>query len=524
MRRIVSVWLPDWPVTVWSRAAGRAPPDPAASFALTERSTHGLVLAATNPAARAAGLRRGQGHADACAILPALNSHPAEPERELQMLRRLALWAERFSPGVAADRLQPGFEGLMLDMTGGAHLFGGEGALLAEIERRLETAGIPARAGMADTAGAAWALARFGDEKLAPAGRTREAIGPLPVEALRLEAPALKLLRRFGLKRIGDLYALPRAGLARRFNGEAGLQLVRRLDQALGGEGEPLEPIRPAPLYRAWRAFAEPLIDVEGVAWALPGLVEALAAQLERDGKGARRLMLTAFRTDGRTTSIEAGLSVPAAAPAHLLRLLKERGLERLDLGFGADALMVSAHKAEAAEVRQIDLAPDPAGACREALAALVDRIEARLGEGSALRPVLRDSHIPERSEAWENSPLPRSGGGAGEGASAEMQGALRPLLLLDPPEPIEAVAELPDAAPARFVWRRFPHKVARAEGPERLSPEWWRAPAGHERTRDYYRVEDEDGRRFWLYREGLYDREADPHTPPSWWLHGVFA
>ena len=519
MRRIVSVWLPDWPITVWSKAAGRAPPD--APFALTERTTRGLVLAALNPAARALGLRRSQAHADARAVAPALESYPAEPEREQVALRRLALWAERFSPCVGVDELQPAGEGLYLDMTGGAHLFGGEGALLAEIEQRLAAAGVTARAAMADTPGAAWALARFGQEKIAPAGRTREAVADLPMEALRLGEGALKLLRRFGLKRVGDLYALPRAGLARRFGAGEGVELVRRLDQALGDEAEPLEPVRPAPLYRAWSIFPEPLIDIEGVGHALPQLAQALGAQLERHGQGARRLVLTGFRVDGRTTGIEAGLSIPAAAPAHLLRLLKERGLERLDLGFGVDALMLSAHKAEPARVRQTDIAP-VAGASEEALGALIDRIEARLGEGALRRPVLRQSHIPERSEAWTSEPLPRGK----ETAPAETAQP-RPLLLLDPPEPIQTVAEIPDSIPVRFTWRRVSHKVARADGPERLSAEWWTVrgdPDHGPRTRDYYRIEDEDGRRFWLFREGLYGREDADARHPSWWMHGVFA
>jgi len=510
-------------VTVWSRAAG--PPPEGAPFALVERTTRGLVLTAINPAARALGLHSGQAHADARAIAPQLESVPAEPEHARAALERLALWAERFSPCVAIDGDQAGLEGLFLDMTGGAHLFGGEARLLAEIERRLAAAAIPARAAIADAPGGAWALARFGDRRLAPVGCTRETLHDLPVEALRLSEGALKLLRRFGLKRIGDLYALPRAGLARRFgerapSGKDAIELVRRLDQALGVDHEPLAPVRPAPLYRAWRAFAEPMIDMEGVAWALPALVQALATQLERDGRGARRLVLTAFRVDGRTTSIEAGLSAPAAAPAHLLRLLKERGLERLDLGFGADALMLSAGQPEALSSRQGELASKAGGAMagEAALAALIDRIEAKLGEGSVVRPVLRQSHIPERSEAWT------AAGTKPAGTGGELDGPPRPLFLFDPPEPIETLAGVPDSAPAHFVWRRVTRKVFRAEGPERLSPEWWRAKADPrgERTRDYFRVEDEDGRRYWLYREGLYGRE-DQARPPSWWMHGVF-
>lgn len=534
MKRVVSVWTPDWPITVWTRdqalrsspSVDEGPSPPRADdapFALVESGTHGLSLLALNAAARAQGLHRGQSHADARAILPALASAPADPERDRAALRRLALWAERYSPCVCADARAPALEGLLLDMTGGAHLFGGEAALLADLRGRLARAGIPARVAIADTPAAAWGLARFSahDETVAPAGRTREAIAGLPMEALRLEAEALSLLRRFGLKQVGDLYGLPRAGLARRFRGEAGLRLVERLDQALGVSPEPLTPERPAPLYRAWMAFAEPLIDVEAVGVQLPALARALAGELTRDGQGARRLRLTAFRVDGRNTAIEAGLSAPATAPGHMLRLLREKGLERLDLGFGVDALMLEASRSELALVRQAEIAGGSAAAPdAEALAGLIDRLQARLGEEAVRRPALRESWIPERSEAWTPAgPTPPP-------APAEADARPRPILLFDPPEPVEAIAELPDGVPARFVWRRASRRVARADGPERLSPEWWResaaGPGPGDRTRDYYRVEDDQGRRYWLFREGLYNRE-DLERRPGWWMHGVF-
>lgn len=541
-------------MTVWSKAAGRsAPPEAAASdppFALiAKEGSRGLVLHALNPAARALGLRRGQAHADAKAIAPQLQGVQANPARDSASLHRLALWAERFSPLVAVDEAAPGWEGLFLDMTGGAHLFGGEAEMLLDIETRLGKAGVPARAAMADSPGAAWALARFGeDRRVAPTGQTRDAIKLLPIESLRLEEVDLRLLKRFGLKRIGDLYGLPRAGLARRFRGQAGLALVRRLDQALGVEPEPLVPVRPAPRYRTWRVFMEPLIDVEGVALMLPPLVEALSVQLQRDGQGARQLVLTAFRVDGRSTAIEAGLSLPSLAPAHLLRLLKERGLERLDLGFGADALMLSAVVVEPLRTTQTDLAPTAAMQGEDALAGLIDRIEARLGAGTVLRPQLVDSFIPERSERWTPA------GPQAPGQTAAAEDRARPLLLLDPPEPVSfPLAEIPDGAPRQFVWRRVAHKVTKAEGPERLSPEWWRPQPESKvaRTRDYFRIEDDTGRRFWLFREGLHQREdwePDPDAPekekaaregdgpareeepalvyraPTWWMHGVFA
>jgi protein ImuB len=479
-----------------------------------------VVLHAVDATARHRfGLRPGQSHADARAIAPGLVSASAEPEEERRALKALALWFERFSPLVAVDAGLPEQEGLLIDMTGGAHLFGGEAALLQEILRRLEAAGIPARAAIADTPGAAFALARWSGQEvaIAPPGKTREALAELPVEALRLDEDAVRLLARFGLQRIGDLYGLPRAGLARRFREQAGLALVRRLDQALGAEAEPLKPERPAADYRVWQAFAEPLLEAEGVAFALPALAEALCAQLEQDGQGARALALDAFRTDGRVVRLSAGLSAPSRTPAHLLRLIKEKGVETLDLGFGADALMLSALAAEPLAGRQAELEGDPRLQGSDALASLIDRLQARLGEGAATRPEGVESHLPERSER----PVPA---GPRPPPSAAPPLRPRPLLLFDPPEPVEALAELPDAAPSRFTWRRVAHRVAKAQGPERLSPEWWRPdPRSGARTRDYYAVEDESGRRYWLFREGLYDRIEGEDALPRWWIQGAW-
>jgi protein ImuB len=525
MRRIVSVWLPDWPITVFRRARRASPPPDSTPFALTLRTGRGLVLHAVDQAGQALGLRPGQSHADARAIAPGLLSAPAEPEEEARALQALALWFERFSPCVAIDPEPSGFEGLTLDMSGAAHLFGGEAALLDEITARLNRAGIPARLGLADTPGAAWALARYGQERIAGPGRARDALAALPVQALRLDGETVRLLHRLGLRGIGELYGLPRSGLARRFRGGEGLALVRRLDQALGAEAEPLRPVHPPAAYRVWQAFAEPLTLAEGVGHVLPGLAQSLTRQLERDGLGVRVLALDAFRTDGRRLRLEAGLSAPSRSATHLTRLLKEKGLERLDLGFGADALMLCALKVEPLVARQAPLPSgspeDAAGASAENLASLIDRLQARLGEGAVRRPEPHESHLPERSERWRRAGL-QAPTGPGPGAD---RGRPRPLLLFDPPEPVQAIAELPDAAPFSFIWRRCPHRVVKAEGPERLSPEWWR-PAlsshGPDRTRDYYAVEDEAGRRFWLFREGLYGRE-DAALAPTWRMHGVF-
>jgi len=519
---------------------------------LVERGPRGLVLAALNPAAQALGLRLGQAHADACALAPSLKSEPVKPGQAQDALRRLALWAQRYGPLVALDEGFSGeggycgLEGLWIDTTGADHLFGGETALLADLTARLARAGAAAQVGLAGTPGAAWALARFAapNAAIAPPGAEAGALAALPVEALRLSPAAVQLLGRFGLRRIGDLYALPRAGLARRFRGEAGMQLIQRLDQALGRLPEPLTGETAPAAYFAHRVFAEPILHAEGVAQWGARLALELCAKLEREGLGARRIVLTGFRTDGRTTWFSAALGLASRDPDHLIRLLRERGWARLEVGFGLDALRLSAPVTEPLTPSQTDLASrrndlqsvsdqSPAAPplsdleTYRAMAALIDRLTARLGEAAVLRPIWRESWTPERAEGLAPYASPPPTASAVKPASQTAAQA-RPILLFNPPEPIEAVAELPDGAPARFTWRRVSRRVARASGPERLSPEWWRRPSAGARpalTRDYYRLEDEDGGRYWVFREGLYGAPDPDHADrrPSWWMHGLF-
>lgn len=520
-------------MTVWRRSALRArrpasPPDPALDpqnpFALILRNSRGAALIhALNPAARRAGLRRGQTQADARAMIPQLVCKPADPEDDARALTALAVWAERWSPSVSLDPSGEGLEGLFLDVTGAAHLFGGEAALAAQIRDRLAEAGARARVALAPTPGAAWALARWGEAGgggcITDDDTVRARLAPLPVEALRLDERTLTQARRFGLKRIGDLYSMPRAGLARRFRDGAGVGLVQRLDQALGFTGEALTPVRLPPKYRAWQAWMEPIGDIEGVEARLADLTADLSAPLLRDGQGAKALTLTGFRSDGGTTRLSVRMGRPGRDPGIWLRLFREAGLGRLELGFGLDALMLTADDVEVMTARQGALEREAEAQQAESLAALIDRLSARLGEDRVLTPEPVDSWIPERAERWRPA--------LGRPLSAPSPDVRRPILLLDPPEPVEAIAELPDGAPARFTWRRLSRRVTRADGPERLSPEWWRPrPEGRQvRTRDYYRVEDDAGGRYWLFREGLYGREysgAPEERAPSWWMHGV--
>jgi len=505
-----------------------SPPDPALDpqnpFALILKNSRGAaILHALNPAARRAGLRRGQTQADARAMIPHLICKPADIEADARALTALAVWAERWSPSVSADPATEGLEGLFLDLTGAAHLFGGEASLLVQIRDRLAEAGVQARVAMAPTPGAAWALARWSDrQEQAPIvmdETLRERLASLPVEALRIDDRTLSQARRFGLKRIGDLYPMPRAGLARRFRDGDGVGLVQRLDQALGFAGEALTPVRPPPKYRAWQAWMEPVGDIEGVEARLTDLVADLSAPLVRDGQGAKALTLTGFRSDGGTTSLSVRMGRPGRDAGIWLRLFREAGLGKLELGFGLDALMLTADTVETMTARQGVLESESEAKQAESLAALIDRLTARLGEERVLTAEPADSWIPERTERW--------GPALGRTPAPPERDVRRPILLLDPPEPVEVIAELPDGAPARFTWRRLPRRVTRADGPERLSPEWWRPrPDDRQvRTRDYYRVEDDAGGRYWLFREGLYGREfsgAAEERAPSWWMHGV--
>lgn len=488
----------------------------------------GLRLQAVDRRAAAEGLAPGLPLAEARARVPGLAVAPAEPEAELDDLAALAEWcAGIFAPAVAVD--PP--DGLILDVTGCAGLFGGEAALLAALTRRLEGLGLGARAALADTPGAAAVVARVGEGgagrgeagrgEVVPPGAVEAALAPLPVAGLRLPAGVTEQLEALGLRRIGDLLALPRAALARRF-GEA---LPRRLDQVLGRMADPLAPRAPSEGWRERLALPEPIIHHEGLEKAIEGLLDRLCARLGEAGRGVRRLALGLFRVDGTARTLAVGTSRASRETAHLRQLLALR-LEGVDLGLGVEALVLEARETEALAPRQERLDGEGAreGALREepgdeALARLGDRLAVRHGAGCLYRLAPRESHIPERAvRRLPPGTPPGVFSGAGEEATGWGAPQPRPVRLLIPPEEIEAMALTPDAPPARFRWRGRDHRVARAEGPERIAPEWWRERAGP--MRDYYRVEDEDGRRFWVFRAGAYGGEA----PPRWYLHGFFA
>jgi len=438
--------------------------------------------------------------ADARAIDPGLVVAAADPAGDAAALARVASWCGRWSPWTAP--VPP--DGIALDVSGSAHLQGGEEELLAEAVERLGKLGIAAQAAIAPSAGAAWALARFGGARtvVVPPDGTRAALAGLPVAALRLMPETVEMLTRLGLRHVGDLYPLPRPALVLRF----GEGLALRLDQALGARAEPLSPLPPPPTRFARRRFAEPIATPDDIRAATALLLDALCCRLAEESTGARRLALTLHRVDGGACVVEIGTARAAREPRHLLRLFDER-LGTIDPGLGIEDMMLAATLAEPQGATQLAL--DRTAAAGDALPALIDRLTARLGAGAVRRPLLVESHWPERAVRLA-VPLDPA-------RNAIHPDRPRPVRFLPEPEPVEAVAPVPDDPPLLFRWRKVMHRVRRAEGPERIAGEWWR---GAKELRDYYRVEDEDGRRFWLYRAGLY--RAD--KPARWYLHGVFA
>jgi protein ImuB len=505
MARVLSLWLKEWPLDRWRRQKARLSrcdlPALENAFATLSETGGRRLLAAVNRKAVQAGLSPGMPLADARALLPGLKTAASEPAEDQKALRQLAEWCVRYSPWIAPEET----DGVRIEIAGSAHLWGGEEALAADLSRRLGREKIAHRIAVADTIGGAFAVARFaaGDSPLILASsETRSALAPLPVEALRLDPATAEGLRSVGLKRIGDLYAMPRAALTRRF----GTLVARQLDRALGDLPEPFSPLGETPLRRVRLGFAEPVAVPEDLKRAIRRQVSDLCGRLEREGMGARRLDLSFHRLDGRVERIALGTAQPSRDPHHLSHLLAAR-LEDVDPGPGIEDMILSAFAVEPLAAEQFAFS----GPSASALAPLLDRLGNRLGLAALYRLETRTSYIPEKASMR----IPLASGAP----PRELQEGKppRPIRLLLPPEPIEAAFLLPDDPPFHFIWRRRRHRVQRADGPERIAHEWWQ---GEGAIRDYYRVEDEEGRRFWLYRAGL----PSSGGRPRWFLHGIFA
>jgi protein ImuB len=539
-RRILSLWLPRLPTdrikrqlrqiktlsgeaVIASREGGastHANPLDAPSIVVA-RQNNMLRILALDDAAAHFGLAVDLPLANARAICPQVQVYDADEAADADALNAIAEWCDRFTPLVALD---PPY-GLFLDVAGCAHLFGGEAAMMKLVCGLLTEQGFMVSGAIAGTAVCARTLTRHVHGRIGRDGEERDAVRPLPVSALGADMAVVTGLRRAGLKTIGEVADRTRHEITARF----GASFTALLEQALGQGDAPISPRKPLPDYIVEKRFAEPVVTETVISATLSGLAGTLVAAMEKQGKGARRLEARFFRTDGAVRTIMVDTGQPVTKADVIDRLFRER-LEALsdplDPGFGFDLIRLTASRTEIVVQQQRDL--DAHVYDQDELSALIDRIAARIGGKRVVVHLPQDTHIPER--AVLAAPAQHHLVAAAQAvwpARAVGEPPLRPLRLFERPEQINVIAQVPDGPPARFVWRRATHAVIRAEGPERVAMEWWRA-GSVTLTRDYFRVEDEEGLRFWLYRDGLYDREIEQQegkpVQPNWFMHGLFA
>lgn len=464
---------------------------------------HGrMVITATNDLAQAQGISNGMVVADARAIVPALQVLDDEPDRALKLLTALAEWCIRYTPVSAID--PPA--GLILDSTGCAHLWGGETAYLYHIANRLTAFGYDVRVAMADTIGAAWAIARFGQQgAIIASGEQAKALLSLPTASLRFDAATVELLQKLGLRQVKDFIAMPRTALRRRF----GKDFLLRLDQALGHEEEIIAPVQPAEPYQERLPCLEPIVTATGIEIALTRLLESLCRKLQQLGKGLRQAIFKAYRMDGRIEEIKIGTNRPSNNIGHLFKLFEFK-LCTIEPALGIELFILEAMQVETASPLQESLWEANSGLESAALCQLIDRLAAKMGIESIRRYLPDEHHWPERSIKIAD--------GLSEKASIPWQdNQRRPMQLLPKPDLIEVTAPIPDYPPMLFRYKGQLHKIKKADGPERIEQEWWLQDGQH---RDYYQVEDEAGKRYWLFRLGHYDASKSY----QWFIHGFFA
>ena len=498
-RRFVTIWfrylLTDW-LSLRRKALAQTP------FVIAAPDHGRLLIVAHNPLAAAQGIHNGMVVADARAIAPQLEVVHDKPGLSTKVLTRIAEWCIRYTPVVAID--PP--DGIILDASGCAHLWGGEEAYLEEIINRFKKMGYHAQGAMAGTIGAAWGLTRFGNPStIINPGAQSTAILPLPAAALRIETAIAERLHKLGLRRIGDFIAMPRSALRRRF----GQSLVGRLHQALGLLEENIQPVQPVLAYRDWLPSPEPIVTRKGIEIALERLLATSSEALKQKQEGIRTAVFTCYRTDGKIEKISIGTNRATANTRHLFKLFEFK-VDTIAPGPGIELFLLEAPQTGPVTSTGIPLWETDCGLQDTELAELLDRIEGKTGTGHVHRYLPAEHYWPERSyrpvisldeadeKGW-HTPRPR------------------PLQLLARPEQVEVTAPIPDYPPMLFRYKGTLHKIIKADGPERIEQEWWLQQGEH---RDYYAVEDENGFRYWLFRLGHYTGGRSN----QWFIHGFFA
>jgi protein ImuB len=461
-----------------------------------------MVITAANILAQEQGIDIGMLVADARAICPTLQVLDDKPELPERLLNALALWCIRYTNIVEVDLP----DGLKLNVTGCAHLWGGEESYISDINLRLKNLGYDVRATIADTVGAAWAIAHYGGiSPLVKTGRQSDLLASLPTAALRLDPVLADRLYKLGLRQIRHILAIPRAALGRRF----GSGLICKLDQALGHADEILHPVQPIEPYRERLPCLEPIVTVTGIEIALQKLLEMLCQRLQKENKGIRQLQFMGFRVDGKVEKIEIGTQRATFNISHLFKLFEIK-IATMEPALGIELFMIEALKTEKLLHKQKSLWEINRGLNDSGLSELIDRLSNRFGNDFIHRYVPDEHHWPERSYKPATSLLEVL-------ESSWLMDRPRPIQLLSKPQVVEVTAPIPDYPPMLFRYKGKLHKIKKADGPERIEREWWMDDGPH---RDYYSVEDEEGKRYWIFRSGHYSEDKST----KWFLHGFFA
>jgi protein ImuB len=495
-RRFVSIWFRHL-TTDWF--ALRQPQLRDLPFVLCAPVHGRMVVMETNNIAEANGINHGMVLADARAITPDLQVLDDRPDLAEKILKRLAEWCIRFTPNAAVDPA----DGIVLDATGCCHLWGSEQSYLSAIVEKLKTKGYDIRAAIADTQGVAWAVARFGKELVISCNKNIEALLPLPPEALRLETDITERLHKLGLHRIGQLMGMPRSSLKRRF----GERFIKRLDLVLGREEEIIIPIQPVEPYQERLPCLEPIITATGIEIALDRLLKILCYRLQQEQKGLRLANFKGHRIDGKVVQVNIGTNRPSHNVSHLFKLFETK-LSTIEPALGIELFVLEAPKVEDHFPLQEKLWEGSGGLEDERLSELLDRLSSKTGV-QATRYLPDEHYWPERSLKPASSLIEKL-------TTEWRKDKLRPLQLLAIPEKIDVTAPIPDYPPMLFQHKGKLHRIIKADGPERIEQEWWLQQGQH---RDYYRVEDESGNRYWLFRLGHYDDKTF-----QWFIHGFFA
>lgn len=500
--RFISIWFPnlatDHQIRVRPELYGL-------EFALAAPERGRMVVTAVSAEAGALGIETRMVVADARAILPSLVVLDDEPDVTRQALQALAEWCLRYTPTVALNAP----DGLILDVTGCAYLWGGERAYMNDLTTRLSHAGYTIRAAMADTIGTAWAHAHYGRPgTIIPPGEQRNALLKLPPAALRLLPETLEKMQKLGFYTINSFIQIPARMLRRRF----GEDLLEKLNKALGYSQEFIEPIRQAIPYQERLPCLEPILTATGIEIALQKLLEMLCARLVKEGKGLRKSVLSCFRVDGKTQQIDIVTNRASHHVKHLFRLF-ELKIKTIAPGFGIELFLLEAPEVEDMDVTQETMWDTTGGFENAAITELLDAVTGRTGTDTIHRYLPDEHHWPERSVKTVTSLREKPN----TGWRTDRQ---RPVFLLPKPESIEVTAPVPDYPPTLFVYKGKVHYISKSEGPERIEQEWWLQQGLH---RDYYTLEDQQGQRYWVFRLGPYPEEKDKEMP-EWFIHGFFA